>query len=92
MNDMKAGGNTLLREFSALNFVLLELHLYLDTHPHDVNALNLFTQYKAKYLAVLEEYERTVGPITAMSGVSGNTWKWVEDPWPWENEANVEVR
>lgn len=91
MNEGKSD-TSLLRELSALGFVLLELHLYLDTHPRDVNALNLFTQYRAKYLEVLDEYERAYGPVTAVNGVSGNTWKWVEDPWPWETDANVEVR
>ena len=88
MNDR----NSLMRNLSALGLSMYDIHLYLDTHPEDMNAINLFNQYKQKYLIVMDEYERTYGPLTAMSGAMGNTWKWIKDPWPWEYDADSEVR
>lgn len=84
--------NTLLKELSALHFSLIDLNLYLNTHPFDTKALALFTQYRQKYMELKEEYERMYGPLSAMNGVQGNAWKWVLEPWPWEYAANVEVR
>lgn len=84
--------NELLMAIDELGFSMGDLQLYLDTHPDDMKAIMLFNQYRQKYLVVLEEYERTYGPMTAINGVSGNTWKWVNDPWPWEYSANMEVR
>jgi spore coat protein JB len=84
--------NMLMRNLAAISFSLLDLHLYLNTHPNDVNAIMLFNQYKQKYMVLSAEYERTYGPLTAMNGASDNTWKWIKDPWPWEYDANVGVR
>ncbi len=84
--------NMLLQNITALGFSMLDLHLYLDTHPNDINAISLFNQYRQKYIILVAEYERTYGPLTAMNGASDNTWKWINDPWPWEYDANVEVR
>ncbi len=81
----------LLRNVCALGFTLYDLNLYLDTHPCDVNALALFTQYRQQYMQAAGQYEQKYGPLTAMNGVSGNVWGWAKDPWPWEYAANTEV-
>lgn len=81
----------LLRNLSAIAFSLYDLHLFLNTHPYDTNAIKLFTQLKQKYMVVAAEYERRYGPLTAANGVSGSKWKWVNSPWPWEYSFNSEV-
>ena len=46
----KSGGEiakTPLTELQALGFVILELGLYLDTHPDDAEAFSLFQKYVA---------------------------------------------
>jgi spore coat protein JB len=70
---------------------MFDLHLYLNTHPNDMNAITMYNQYKHKYMEVMEEYEREFGPLTAMNGAVGDTWKWIKDPWPWEYDASSEV-
>ena len=82
----------LLRDLSALAFSLYDLQLFLDTHPEDGNAIALFNQYRQKYMETAAEYESKFGPITAMNGVQDNSWKWIKSPWPWEYNANMEVR
>ena len=73
-----------LRRLSSIHFALVELNLFLDTHPNDAEALKMFNSYKAKYEALLRAYETAYGPITTM-GVKGNTsWDLIKSPWPWE--------
>ena len=83
--------SSLLRSLSAIRFSLVDLNLFLNTHPNDMAALALFKQYKEKYLMLAAEYERKYGPLMAINGAVDNKWKWVKDPWPWEYSANTEV-
>lgn len=83
--------STLMRNLSAVGFAMFDLHLFLNTHPHDPSALSLYNQYRQRYLALSAEYEQKYGPLTAVNGVSGNTWKWVEGPWPWQGTASMEM-
>ena len=46
-----------LVELQALEFVVLELGTYLDTHPDDMEAFDLFKQYAAMEKAAKETYE-----------------------------------
>lgn len=38
----------LLEEIQAIDFVIVELNLYLDTHPHDYEAINQFNENAEK--------------------------------------------
>lgn len=75
--------NNLLNKLSAADFALWELHLYLDTHPTDLQALALCEQYEDKCRLLEREYEEKYGPLTAddAHGI-----EWCKDPWPWETE------
>ena len=66
----------------ALAFAAWELRLYLNTHPHDKEALKLFEEYERRLNC--ENYATTFVP-----GCKGrNRWTWNQDPWPWEVGAN----
>jgi spore coat protein JB len=84
MNEKKM----LMNKCSALRFAAFELHLYLDTHPYDLEAMRQFREYSEKAKQCINEYEAAYGPINAAS--SGNTekWSWVSDPWPWEDSED----
>ncbi len=73
-----------LRRLSSVHFALVELNLFLDTHPHNGEALKMFNSYNAKYQTLLRAYEQQYGPITAMGTMGNATWDWVKGPWPWE--------
>ena len=49
--------DTLLQKLSALQFAAWELHLYLDTHPDDCDALELNEKYGAKSKELTEFFE-----------------------------------
>ncbi|MFA5528055.1 MAG: spore coat protein CotJB [Peptostreptococcales bacterium] len=79
--------NELLRRIQYLSFVLVEVNLYLDTHPTDMAALNYYHTYKALYNRALSEYTSQYGPLTPGTVESRNRWTWIDKPWPWEREA-----
>jgi len=74
-----------LGELQALEFVLLELALYLDTHQADAEAFALFQQYAALEKAGREKYEAMYGPVTLFATADHKNWNcWIMDPWPWD--------
>ena len=73
-----------------LAFALQELALYLDTHPEDHEALELYRSYQRMYRDAAEKYARTCGPLTHRQAVSDKRYTWMCDPWPWEYAANKE--
>lgn len=82
--------NTLTHQLQALNFAVSELGLYLDTHPSDQEALDLFNQYAEMYEELLQNYERDRGPTMQMRGGMSGSYQWTKGPWPWEYDANKE--
>ena len=80
--------DTPLAELQALEFVVLELGIYLDTHPNDTEAFTLFKQYSAMEKAAKAAYESKFGPITKTSAAAGSSYRWLQDPWPWNFGQN----
>lgn len=73
-----------LAELQALEFVLVELGLYLDTHQGDGEAFALYQQYAAMEKEAREKYEAAHGPITQAAAANAKAWAaWLGDPWPW---------
>ena len=74
---------SMLKEIQALEFVAIELNLYLDTHPGDRAALRDFYTIRDKLFAAIECYEKTYGPLRVFGDApSQYPWPWIEDPWP----------
>ncbi len=73
----------LLKEIMAIDFSLLELNLYLDTHPYDQRALALHNGYVNKSKMLKEVYEEKYDLLTHKH-VSDCPWEWIKNPWPWE--------
>ena len=80
-----------LAQLQALEFVLLELGIYLDTHPDDTEAAEMLRQYTAMERSARAQYESKHGPLTRESAATGGTYRWLQDPWPW-NYAQNEVK
>ena len=77
-----------LTELQALEFVVLELGTYLDTHPDDSEAFSLFKQFTAMERAARANYEAKFGPLTREAAASSDSYTWLRDPWPWNYEQN----
>jgi spore coat protein JB len=76
----------LLRRIQQMEFVAVEINLYLDTHPTDVRALEDYDRVAREIQMLKEQYEELCGPLLnyGFSRNRGNTWRWNQTPWPWE--------
>lgn len=72
-----------LAELQALQFVLVELGLYLDTHRDDKEAFALFQKYAAMEKEGRKRYEEMHGPLTQTAAANQEDYTWLDDPWPW---------
>ena len=76
--------NNALNELQALSVVVLELGLYLDTHPDDAEALHVYREYVAREKAEREKYSKNTATLTQTNSANAQRYTWVDDPWPWE--------
>ena len=76
-----------MQKISECEFMMIDLGLYLDTHPDCMPALTAYHKHQTSYEKHVAEYERLYGPLTLYSVNSDNGWTWLELPWPWEKEA-----
>ena len=79
--------NTPLCELMTLNFAISELGLYLDTHKDDQEAFALFQKYVALFRQGKEKYEKLYGPLQQSSAAEGDSYRWLDDPWPWDDRG-----
>ncbi len=80
--------NNLLEQIRNYSFAAYDMLLYLDTHPDDKTAFNMYKELVAKANSLKAEYEKTNGPLSAFSTASQSSFNWLNSPWPWEKEAN----
>ena len=76
-----------LLNLQQIDFALVELTLYLDTHPNDPDALSQFNQLSEERKEVAEIFESAYGPLLQYghsSNPSPDKWEWSESPWPWQ--------
>jgi spore coat protein JB len=66
-----------------MSFSAFDLHLFLNTNPHNQRALMMFNNFSQKAKILKDNYERMYGPLTASSSNS-YPWQWIQSPWPWE--------
>ncbi len=81
-NEQKVLSNRL----KVSGFILLEVGLYLDTHPTDQDALAYYKKYNDIYNQTKKEYIEKYGPIMQTDYNGGDRWDWVDGPWPWEHQ------
>lgn len=72
-------------EINALDFVQLELLLYLDVHTADEAARAQWSRNAKQLQKLKEQYTAQTGMIWPMQqSQDGGLPAWVEEPWPWE--------
>ncbi|BCJ88467.1 spore coat protein CotJB [Effusibacillus dendaii] len=85
MHQMDERYYQLLQELQAIDFVLVELNLYLDTHPEDVNAIQQYNQCVQERWKIAQEFEACYGPLQHFGhSYSSAPWQWDNTPWPWQ--------
>ena len=79
----------LLQKINEVSFAVNDILLYLDTHPCCEKGMALYREYAAERKKLMKEYAQCYGPLTVDDALEsdGNTWKWMEQPFPWETEG-----
>lgn len=75
----------LLKELMEVGFCVIEMALFLDTHPSDERAIGLHNTYAVRYKELSDTYNMKFGPLT-INDLSKCPWEYIESPWPWEVE------
>jgi spore coat protein JB len=72
-------------DLQTVDFALVELTLYLDTHPLDPYALRQFNKLSQERQEIARSFEMAYGPLLQFGhSFSREPWEWVETPWPWQ--------
>lgn len=81
----------LLKRLSAIEFYLIDLHLFLNTHPTDREAIMQYNTMVEEAKKLRAEYERQYGMLLQNNSESGYPWQWIDNPWPWQKQFNFEL-
>ena len=74
----------MLKEISMLDFVTVDLMLYLDTHPYDRSAMEHFNHYNRIKNRMERDFAMKHYPLTKDMAECDKEWKWSKAPLPWE--------
>lgn len=81
-NENDSTREELIHDIKCYNFAVIELALYLDTHPDDERAICLHNNYAKILKDLKDKYQKVYGPLSIYYPC--NKWRWLEEPWPWE--------
>ena len=81
----------LLRKITALDFYIIDLHLYLNTHPTYSEAIRLYNESVMQAKALREEYQKAYGMLLANNSLSREPWQWIEAHGPGRRVSNFEL-
>ncbi|KZN98947.1 spore coat protein CotJB [Pseudobacillus badius] len=76
---------TELEEIQAVDFVIVELVLYLHTHPDDLEAVKQYNEYVKLSKGLKKEFEKKYGALTSFGySYARYPFDYKEAPWPWQ--------
>ena len=85
-NNARNSSNTscedLMRAIMEADFFAQDLKLYLDTHPDDTRAVEMFREAVRQSKACKAAFEDSFYPLTADSAGKDGTWDWLDGVWP----------
>ena len=82
MNQMNQA--QLLHWIDMVSLAVVDIVLYLDTHPEDEEALKYFDQYSEMRRTAMQAYADKYGPLTIGTARPSNYWNWSAVPLAWE--------
>lgn len=71
-----------MQSVSEASFYMQDLKLYLDTHPDDCTAIEMFREACRQYKTCKEAFEENCYPLTACGSGEDNNWDWLCGAWP----------
>lgn len=81
----------LKKQIAATHIMVEDLHLYLNTHPNDRNAIACYNGYVKQLKMLKDNYDSCYGMMSEEDSFSQCPWQWIDEPWPWEYEANYRL-
>ena len=80
----------ILTKLMELDFMAVDLGLFLDTHPENEEAIAEYNKIVKAADALRGKYEKLVGPVCSFRSVNRCDDKWLCDdcPWPWSRDFN----
>ncbi len=77
----------MLNDIGIVDFTLVELTLFLDTHPDCKEAMEYFNHYAKIKNKMMKEFSMIHYPLTKDLAESTTEWKWGSAPLPWERSC-----
>ena len=71
-------------QIAELEFALTDLNLYLDTHPNDKEALEMFTKLSATLKSIMYDYARECEALKVQYVPNRVPFEWAANIWPWQ--------
>ena len=78
--------NDLLLNLYEVNFAIIDLNLYLDLNPNDNKMYEIYKKYVEKFDFLKTKYEQSYGPLE-ITCINSDTYNWIDNPWPWDNNG-----
>ena len=82
MSMTKCELKTKIQEYQ---FILVELNLYIETHPNDEAAITDYNTYSAKLCELIDMYDEEFEPLVGFGHSPMLAGSWPCSRWPWEN-------
>lgn len=81
-NSSSSSCEELMIAIMEADFFAQDLKLYLDTHPDDTKAIEMFREAVRQSKACKAAFEDSFYPLTASSAGTNGTWDWLDGNFP----------
>lgn len=78
-----SSGQPSTRQLNEASFAMDDVLLFLDTHPDCAEAMQYYRNATSMRRSAIAAWQRQNGPLF-VDEVTGPTWDWVTEKWPWE--------
>lgn len=72
------------RKLDETSFAIVEMRLFMDTHPGDAAAAAIRSKLENEYRVAWRNYVEVCGPLTIYDC---DAMLWTDNPWPWDTEG-----
>ena len=85
--------DSLLYHLTVLDFIAVDLALYLDTHPTDTEAIAKYNDVIKEADSVRCKYEKMYGPLCSFRSMSNDCeFTWINNERPWSKKFNFSLK
>lgn len=85
---MTQNRGSMMLELAALKMKAHDLHLFLDTHPDDQQALDDFLALVPKIEELQAQISKQFDPISVYESAKTTPFNWITAPFPWQLQDN----